>query len=192
MNFDFSVVFDEAQFAKFVHEKAHARSGRADHLRQCPLAKRPGDRLWRAFLAEICKEEEKAGGAPFAGIEQLVDQVRFNATAPRQQVRHEQLRKPLLIVNGCDHGRLLYASDQAFIECPRRCDVEWMAVQTSFAQELTWSQNCNHRFLALLGNDGELDLAFLNVKNRVRDLSLRENDLILPEFGDRFPLAHGG
>ena len=32
MNFDFSVVFDEAQFAKFVHEKAHARSGRTDHL----------------------------------------------------------------------------------------------------------------------------------------------------------------
>jgi hypothetical protein len=54
-----------------------------------------------------------------------------------------------------------------------------MAVQTSFAQELTWSQNCNHRFLALLGNDGELDLAFLNVKNRVRDLSLRKNNLAI-------------
>jgi hypothetical protein len=31
MNFQFSVVFDEAQFAEFVHEKAHPRSGRADH-----------------------------------------------------------------------------------------------------------------------------------------------------------------
>jgi hypothetical protein len=29
MNFQFSVVFDETQFAKFVHEKAYARSGRA-------------------------------------------------------------------------------------------------------------------------------------------------------------------
>src|SRR5436190_14548881 len=34
MDFQFSVVFDEAQFAEFVHEKAHPRSGRADHLRQ--------------------------------------------------------------------------------------------------------------------------------------------------------------
>jgi hypothetical protein len=30
MDFQFSVVFDEAQFAELVHEKAHARSGRAD------------------------------------------------------------------------------------------------------------------------------------------------------------------
>jgi hypothetical protein len=35
----------------------------------------------------------------------------------------------------------------------------------------------------LLGNDGELDLALLDIKNRVRDLSLRKNDLILPIFG---------
>jgi hypothetical protein len=64
-----------------------------------------------------------------------------------------------------------------------------MAIQTSFAEKVTWSQDCNHRFLALLGNDGELDLALLDVKNRVRDLSLRKNNLILPIFGYRFSLA---
>jgi hypothetical protein len=47
-----------------------------------------------------------------------------------------------------------------------------MAIQTSFAKKMTGSQDCNHRYLALLGNDGELDLALLNVKDRVRDLSL--------------------
>src|SRR5206468_12394723 len=67
-----------------------------------------------------------------------------------------------------------------------------MAIQTSFAEKVTWSQDCNHRFLALLGNDGELDLAFLDVKNRVRDLSLRKNNLILPIFGYRFSFAHHG
>jgi hypothetical protein len=46
-----------------------------------------------------------------------------------------------------------------------------MAIQTSFAKKLTWLQDCDHRFLAMLGNDGELDLALLDVKNRVRDLS---------------------
>jgi hypothetical protein len=34
MDFQFSVVFDKTQFAEFVHEKAHPRSGGADHLRQ--------------------------------------------------------------------------------------------------------------------------------------------------------------
>src|SRR5471030_1996032 len=33
-----AVVIDKAQFPKFVHEKTHARSRRADHLRQCLLA----------------------------------------------------------------------------------------------------------------------------------------------------------
>src|SRR5216683_2379753 len=107
MDFQFSVVFDETQFAEFVHEKAHARSGRADHLRQRFLTERSHDRLRPAFLAEICKEKEKPGEALFARIEQLVDQVLFNSTVPSQQIRHEQFRKFRLIMNGGDHGRLL-------------------------------------------------------------------------------------
>src|SRR5436190_19009251 len=67
-----------------------------------------------------------------------------------------------------------------------------MAIQTSFAEKVTWSQDGNHRFLALLGNDRELDLALLDVKNRVRDLSLRKNNLILSIFGYRFSFAHLG
>jgi hypothetical protein len=44
--------------------------------------------------------------------------------------------------------------------------------ETPFAKKMTGAQDCNDRFLALLGNDRELDLAFLDVKNRVRGLSL--------------------
>ena len=84
VNLDFSVVFDKTQFAEFVHEKTHARSGRADHLRQRFLTKRSHDRLRPAFLAEICKEKEESGEALFAGIEQLIDQVLFNSAVPGQ------------------------------------------------------------------------------------------------------------
>jgi hypothetical protein len=66
MHLNFSVVFDKTQFAEFVHEKAHARSGRADHLRQRFLTKRSHDRLRPAFLPEICKEKEKPGETLFA------------------------------------------------------------------------------------------------------------------------------
>jgi hypothetical protein len=34
VDFDVTVVINKAQFPKFVHEMAHARSRRADHLRQ--------------------------------------------------------------------------------------------------------------------------------------------------------------
>src|SRR2546425_11395518 len=65
VDFQFAVVFDKTQFAEFVHEKAHPRSGRADHLRQCFLTKISHDRLRPAFLAEICKQKEKSGEALF-------------------------------------------------------------------------------------------------------------------------------
>ena len=68
MDLDFSVVFDKTQFAEFVHEKAHARSGRADHLRQRFLTKLSHDRLWSTFLAEICKQKKKSGEALFARV----------------------------------------------------------------------------------------------------------------------------
>jgi hypothetical protein len=41
-----------------------------------------------------------------------------------------------------------------------------MVVQARFTKKLTRSEDCNDRFLALLGNDSELDLALLDVKNR--------------------------
>jgi hypothetical protein len=47
-----------------------------------------------------------------------------------------------------------------------------MAIQTSLAKKMTWSQDCDNCFLSLLRNDSELDPALLDVKNRVRDLSL--------------------
>ena len=82
MDFQLSVVFDKAQFAEFVHEKTHARSGRANHLRQRFLTEFSHDRLWPAFLAEICKEKEKPGEALFARIKDWVDQVFFTSTVP--------------------------------------------------------------------------------------------------------------
>jgi hypothetical protein len=66
MDLEFSVVFNKTQFAESVHEKAHARSGRADHLRQCFLTKISHNRLRLAFLAEICKQQEKPGKTLFA------------------------------------------------------------------------------------------------------------------------------
>jgi hypothetical protein len=68
MDLKLSVVFDESQFAEFVHEKTHARSGRTNHLRQDFLTKPSHDRLRLAFLAKICKQKEQPRQAFFARI----------------------------------------------------------------------------------------------------------------------------
>jgi len=38
VDFDVSVVINQAQFSKLVHKKAHVGARRADHFRECLLA----------------------------------------------------------------------------------------------------------------------------------------------------------
>jgi hypothetical protein len=111
---------------------------------------------------------------------------------PRQKVRHEQFRKFRLIMNGRDHSRPLQASYHAFIDRHSGRDSQRLAIQTSFAKKVTGSQDRDYRFPALLGNDSEFYPALLDVENRVRDLSLWENNLIFSIFGYCFSLAHFG
>src|SRR6476620_2638802 len=67
-----------------------------------------------------------------------------------------------------------------------------MAVYAAFAKELAGPQNADHGFLALLGYDDNLDLAFLNIEDRARHISLRENNLVLAKFNDGLAFAHLG
>jgi hypothetical protein len=54
-------------------------------------------------------------------------------------------------------------------------------LDAAFAKKVTRSEDCNDRFLALLGKDGEFDLALLDVTNRVRDR--RETDVVAACIG---------
>ena len=59
MNFDFSVVANEAQFAEFIQEKTYAGSCCADHFGQSFLTDIWTDGRWTvAFLAEF-REQKK-------------------------------------------------------------------------------------------------------------------------------------
>src|SRR6201986_2133966 len=69
MNLDLTVIGNEAELAKLVHEKADSGACGADHFRQGLLADMGRDRLWGTFLSEICKKQEKAREPLLAGIE---------------------------------------------------------------------------------------------------------------------------
>ena len=60
VDFQTSVVFDEAELAEFVHEKAHPRSGSADHRGQAFLADLGNYRLRFPFLPEVGQQQKKA------------------------------------------------------------------------------------------------------------------------------------
>jgi hypothetical protein len=54
-----------------------------------------------------------------------------------------------------------------------------LADQASFAEEIAGAHDPDHRFLALLGRDHNLDLALLDVENRVCCGRLSEDHLVL-------------
>ncbi len=56
--------------------------------------------------------------------------------------------------------------------------------QASFTAKVVLSKNCDHSFLALLGNDGDLDLALLDVKNKIGSVPLPEDRLIFAICGN--------
>ena len=62
------IIIDEAQLPEFVHEEADPGSRCPDHFRERLLTNFCGDRLGPAFLAEVGKQEERAGQALLTGI----------------------------------------------------------------------------------------------------------------------------
>ena len=192
MDLNAAVVVNKAQFPEFVHEEAHARPCRSDHFRQRLLTDLRNDRLRLAFLAEIRQQQEKPGKTFLARIEQLVDEVRFDADGSPQQMGNEHLRERGLLMDHADDRGLLQTHDDGVRHGRNRRDALQLPGKATFPEEIVRPENCDDSFLALLGNDGDLRLAFLNEEDRVRTISLREDDLALPICTNASALADLG
>ena len=131
-----------------------------------------------AFLAEIRQQQEQPRQALLARIEQLIDQIRFDADGARQQMRDEHLGERRLVMEHADDRRLLQPHDRrirviaATVAMRRACPARQPSPKNS-----SGSQDRDDRFLALLGDDGDLDLALLDVEDRIGGIALREDDL---------------
>jgi hypothetical protein len=64
-----------------------------------------------------------------------------------------------------------------------------LARKTRFTKETRWFQNRDHRFFALLGYDGQLNLAILDIEDGIRRIPLRKNNVLLLGLEDRFAAA---
>src|ERR1700730_6812546 len=161
MDTDADVVVNEAQFSKFVHEETHARPGRADHLRKRLLADFRDYRLRFVFLAKVRQQQEQTGKTFLTRIEQLIDEVGFDADCPVKKMGNEQLGERWFLMDHADNRRFLQACDDGFRHSRDRRYALRLPGKTSFTEEFVRSKNCDDGFLALLRNDGDLHLAFL-------------------------------
>ena len=85
MNPDAAVVFDEAELAKAIHEKADARACGADHLCKCLLGYSRNQGLRFTRFAKFGHQQEDPRQTFLAGVEQLIDQIRLGSHAPGEQ-----------------------------------------------------------------------------------------------------------
>ena len=88
---DAAVVLDEAELAKAVHEEADAGAGGADHFGEGFLGDGGDEGFGFAGLAEFGHEEEGAGEAFFAGVEELVDEVGLGLHAAGEEEVEEEV-----------------------------------------------------------------------------------------------------
>src|ERR1700726_3836247 len=104
MDFDAAVVLDEAQLSKFVHEETYARPRRSDHLRKRLLADFRDHWLGCPFLAEVRQQQEHSSKAFLTRIEQLIDEIRFNADGPAQKMGNEHLGELRFLMDDLDNS----------------------------------------------------------------------------------------
>ena len=71
-----------------------------------------------------------------------------------------------------DNGLLLKPHNLAFRHCRSRRHAAQLAGQTTFAAEFIRPKDCDDGFLALLGNDSDLDLAVTDVKDGICRIAL--------------------
>ena len=177
VDFDAAVVLNEAQLSKFVHKETHARPGRADHLRKRLLADFRDHRLRFVFLAKVRQQQEQTGKTFLTRIEQLVDEVCFDADCPAKKMRYKQLGERWFLTDHAENGGFFQSHDDGVRHRHGRCYPPRLPGQTSFSEEIVRTQNCDDGFLASLRNDRDLYLAGLKEEDRIGGVSLGEDDL---------------
>jgi hypothetical protein len=122
----------------------------------------------------------------------LVDQVLFITDIARQQIGHEHIGKSVFPMKRVHHRPLLDPQKLAICHGCRGSHTESLPCQRAFPKKISLILYSDRGFLANLGYDSKLYLAFLDIKDGVSRITLREDPLLLGN-GQALPaLADGG
>jgi hypothetical protein len=81
------------------------------------------------------------------------------------------------------HGGLVHTGDERALQRPRGRNAPRTSGQTTFADKISRLEECDDRFLALRGDDRNLDPAFSDVEDGIRRVTLGEDGLTLGVSG---------
>ena len=137
----FQRVLDETELPELIHEEIHARPRGADHFRESLLR----DFRQRALRIgpAVAREQQQSPRQPFfARVEELIDEVRFDANVPAQHVGEEPIRERGLLMEQPRHCRFL--DDQHAARHHRRggADAKRLTGQGAFAEKIAGAVQC--------------------------------------------------
>ena len=95
-------------------------------------------------------------------------------------------------MNHADNSRFFQPHDDRVRDRLDRRYPPRLPSKTSFTEKIVRSKHCDDGFLALLRNDGDLHLAALDVEDRIRGVSLRNDDRALAVLPNAAALANLG
>src|ERR1700686_3506785 len=97
------VVFNEAEFPEFIHEKIDPGTRCPDHPRQ-HLLRYFGKHFFRVVSLAVPSEQKKSARQSFlARVKELIDQILLNSDVPRKHICHEVGRERTLSVENANH-----------------------------------------------------------------------------------------
>jgi len=188
---DFSVVLDETQFSKFVHEEIDAGPRSANHFRE-HLLRHFGEDLLRLGARAVASEQEQSTGQPFfAGVEELVNQILLNPNVSGEHIGDETVGELMFRVEHANHLALLDAEHGGGCDRSRSRHANGLASETSFSKKITRSHDCDNGLFAALVDDSELHAAFLNVQDIICGVTLTGDGFFGGKLADRSPDAGG-
>jgi hypothetical protein len=135
----------------------------------------------RLFILAIAREQQQsARQAFFAGVEELVYQVRLDSNVSRQHVRDEAVGELVFLVERANHFAFL--NDERSGRRNRSRNAKGLARKAPFTHEITRSQDRHNSFFAGFVYHGKSYAAFLDVDPTLRGLALRKDGFFASEI----------
>jgi hypothetical protein len=178
------VVIDEAELAKFVHKEADPAAGGADHFGQGVLGNVGNDLFGFVDGAVASHQEKSAGEAFFAGVEELVDEVFFDADVALEHVGDKTIGEGVFVVKYADHFVDADLQGQDGFRGGGGGDAEGLAGDTTFAAEISGNQRSDDGFFSFGRIDADSYGAGTDVYDRTAGIALFEDDLVFLKSDD--------
>jgi len=184
---------DIAELFEATQEEADAGPGGAHHLSKRLVRDFRNEGIRFAGLAKVRHQEQRPRQPPFAGVEELIHQIRLGSYAPDEDELHEEIRELMIVMQGAEHARALDLENNADCNCCSGSGAKAALFSHGlFTKEVPGCKQGDSGFFSTLGDYGELCVATLQIEDGIYYAALGEDTLPCLVLENTAPWAFSG